>query len=315
MIKIAIISDIHCMEKFFDNIVNKFDEYGITHVFFVGDYVTDGFANNQIIYKIRDLKDKYNGLVIAGNREMYINNFNSNNYIEKNNYSIKYAYDQLTKENKDYIKSLPIYEQIELEGFKILLTHDNKLELNLNKLKDLDINSEIKYTSAFRLHDEVCQKYDCDIYITGHSHKSYSYNKNGTFFINPGAVGPHDDGTPESSFGILTLDKGQYMYQYVPYRYDIMEIVDYYRNTDYYDSCTEWATLLILSYYDGISYCCEFIKWLNNKYLVLKESMSDRDIQKIKDSNWENDFIDFIKTLKPSTQVFGEKNKILKINK
>lgn len=320
MIKIAIISDIHCMEKFFDNIVSKFNEYGITHVFFAGDYVTDGFANNSIIEKIRYLKDKYNGIVIAGNREKYITNFNPNQYTEKRNLAIKYAYEQISNENKEYINNLPIYEMTELEGFKILLSHgspfnvghDNELDPDLNELNELDSNGNRKYTSAFRLHDEVSKKFDCDISITGHSHKPFNYTKNGTIHINTGAVGMHSDGTAESSFGILTLDKGQYSYQYVPYRYDKTEVVDYYKGTEFYDSCMEWAILLMLSYHDGVNYCYKFIKSLNNKYSKLKATLTEEDIKKIRDDNWEKDFIEFYKTLKPSTQLFAEKNKIIK---
>lgn len=309
------------MELFFDKKVKKFDDFGITHVFFAGDYVTDGFANNSIIEKVRHLKDKYNGLVIAGNREKYINNFNPNEYTEKRNLSIKYAYDQISNENKAYIGELPTYEITEIEGFKILLSHgspfnvshDNELDPDLNELNEQDENGNRKYSSAFRLHDEVCREFKCDISITGHSHKPFAYTKNGTIHINTGAVGLHSDGTPESSFGILTLDNGQYSYQYIPYRYDPTEVVDYYKNIDFYDVCTEWANLLCLSYYDGVNYCYEFIKKLNSKYSSLKEVFGEEEIRKIRDVNWKKDFIEFVTTLKPSTQSFAVKNKILKL--
>jgi len=114
MKKIAVISDVHCNILSLKLAIDDAEKRGIDYFIFLGDYVTDGIWNNEILEIVRNRGN----VVILGNREKYILNYNPLKKDNKGYKNIAYAYQDLTKDNLEYIKSLNEVEIIKLNGKK-----------------------------------------------------------------------------------------------------------------------------------------------------------------------------------------------------
>jgi len=120
-IKIAVISDIHgnivaLDEIVKDAILNNVDKYVIS-----GDLVNEIPCGNEIINKLKEI----NSLAIKGNKELYLLEYEECKY-NWNNLQFQNAifmYEELSEENKEYIRNLPTEIIINIEGVKIKIVH------------------------------------------------------------------------------------------------------------------------------------------------------------------------------------------------
>lgn len=85
-------------------------------------------------------------------------------------------------DGEEWAKGIAENELVECEGARILMLHD---------LKDLD--------------DDVL---DCDVVITGHSHRPSIEERDGVLYVNPGSAGPRRFSLPVS-VARLTVKNGK----------------------------------------------------------------------------------------------------------
>ena len=156
-IKVAIISDIHgnsvaLKEVLKDAKLNNVDEY-----IFSGDLVNDLPFGNETLEIVKKTSDK----VLKGNKEQYLIEFEEEKYDWKNIQfkNTRFMYDELTEENKAYIRKLPHCISIEYEGVKLLVAHGSPKsveELLNRRFKDLI--------------EKYVKELDADALIFGHTH-------------------------------------------------------------------------------------------------------------------------------------------------
>lgn len=96
----------------------------------------------------------------------------------------------VVKGNNDFYTDEPYYKIIELNGYKILLTHGHK--------------EGIDYTLSNLI--EKAKDKSCDIAIFGHIHRYFEINRAGILILNPGSPSLPRDG--KASAMIMSLDKG-----------------------------------------------------------------------------------------------------------
>lgn len=271
--KIAIVADIHANYYCFHKALLDIKTRKIQTILFLGDYITDGFDNNKVLNCIKQYEH-----VIAGNRELSIINYDGYSWKNLKQFqNMLYAYNDLSKKNMEYLKSLPSYKIITLYNKKICLCHGTPFDVR-----------EIVHNDSFDIFDKLIQKYDCDIYFFAHMHKAFQTNYKNKIFINPGSlILPAD--TPTSKYGIFDLSNMSY--KQVSIKYDFDQLRNYYLSSDFFMKNKEWCNLLIHTNESGIDHICNFIAFIEKK--AKKEYIDIRT--NIPNYLWESAFLEYMK--------------------
>ena len=146
---IAIIADVHSNYPLLKTILDELSVTKIDTVLFLGDYISDGFENNEVLNLIK--KYKY---VIAGNRELSICNYDGYSWNQVKQFqNLLYTYNSLTKDNIEYLKTLKHYEIINLNNKRICLSHGTPN----NPRQSVFFNS-------YNIFDSLIKAYNCDVF-------------------------------------------------------------------------------------------------------------------------------------------------------
>lgn len=170
----AIITDIHGNIEGLNAILDDIKTKDVDDIFCLGDVIGLGTNSKECIDKLSELNIK----TTLGNHELYLlRGTDIESSIEdKEKEYYKYVKDSLTDKEIDFIKSCPLYYEIDIDydgrisNQKIILCHylikDEKLEqpFETHHLKD-DVNLWIKYNKPNI------------IYVIGHIHKPFDINE------------------------------------------------------------------------------------------------------------------------------------------
>jgi putative phosphoesterase len=196
-IKVAIISDIHGNSVALKEVIKDAQNNNVDDYIFLGDLINDFPFGNETLNIVKSISNK----VLKGNKEQYLIEYDEEKY-KWDNIQFKnnlFMYNELTKENLEYLKKLPHCMKVEYEGVKLFLAHGSPKSveelLNRNKRDLLD-----KYTKDL----------DEDALIFGHTHEPMWYEYiNNKLILNAGCVGvcPHYKGKAE--YVILEISNGK----------------------------------------------------------------------------------------------------------
>ena len=279
MRKIAIISDIHANVINFKKVLEDLEKRKIYEIIFLGDYILDGFANNEVLDII---KHQNTQAVVLGNKEEFFceEDFDVSKYNTEQFRNVVYAYKNLSIENLFYIRNLPKYKILEIEGQKILCTHGIPTYTRENFREE-------KYEKF----DRLIEDYDFNIYLYGHTHEENFEEYKNHCFINPSSLGMPLENKPGAKYGILTIDRANVEYEQIILEVDYKEVEKQYKNSDYYKEVGSWAKLSLMNLKTGYNYTGEFVsrvrKITNAEPGIFTESAPD-DI-------WKREFEKFIK--------------------
>ena len=272
--KLAIISDIHANLIALNLAIKDLKEKCVDKVLFLGDYLTDGECEKEILRIIKE----YGDYVILGNREKYLLNYNPKLKDYSNYRTISYTYNNLEVEDLNYLNSLENHLIITLNGYKILLIHGDEYGHTVDTIE--------------ALFQEYINKYDFDICLFGHTHKYLKEEYKGKLFLNPGSIGEPTDG-PTYKYVILDLDdlKTTLREFKVSDTYDILE--QNFKNTKYYQDNYVWSELVLKSIKDGRDYTTPFMKIVNKK--VGNKTLTPLEYNEIWHDTYENNLNDILK--------------------
>ena len=249
MRKIGILSDIHSNYIALEEILNKLRKENIDEYVFCGDYITDGFKDNDVLEAIRSI----NSNIVAGNREVSVATYDGSSWKDLNQFkSMQYSYDNITKENLEFLRSLPIFKVITLAEKKVYFSHGSHKNVR-----------EAIWEDSYNIFDTLINKYNADIYITGHTHMPFCKRYKGKLFINAGSAGSPVNGNPASIYGILEIDGDNISFSHRVFNYDYNMLKKEYLNSEYHKKCIEWSNLLIYTFRDAFDYHCDFIQYIN----------------------------------------------------
>lgn len=141
-IKIAVLSDIHGNSVALDALIEDAKKNNVDEYIVAGDLITDFPGTNEVIDKVRSLTT----YVVRGNRESYILDYERTKESDKwktmQNSNFVYFYNSLTKDNLEYIKSLPETISLNFNGLKVKVVHGSPY--NISELTYLDDKELIK---------------------------------------------------------------------------------------------------------------------------------------------------------------------------
>ena len=270
--RMAVLSDIHSNLIALNLAMNSLKNEKIDEICFLGDYITDGENENEILNIVK----KNSNYAILGNREKYILNYSP---LKKdyNNYKTIYTtYKNLSKENLEYLKLLKDYYLIKIEDFKILMIHGNQYYNDIDNIE--------------KIFDKIIDDFDFDICLFGHTHRYLYKEYKNKYFLNPGSLGNACD-YPTYKYCILEItDKVNVILKEFDVKESFNEFVSIYKKTKYYKDNYVWANLILYIIRDGVDYCSLFLELFNNKIKKLGE-LEAEDFNKI----WNETYEDFKK--------------------
>jgi len=270
--RIAVLSDIHSNLIALNLALNSLKSERVDNIYFLGDYITDGENENEILNIVK----KYSDYAILGNREKYMLNYSPAKK-DFNNYKPIYTtYNNLNKENLKYIESLPEYYTFKINNFNILMLHGDKY---------YNISDNIE-----KVFDRIIEDFDFDICLFGHSHRYLYKEYKNKIFINPGSISEPSD-SPTYKYCIIEItDKVNVILKEFKTKDTFDKLVNDYKKSKYYKNNYVWANLILYIIRDGIDYCSLFLEQFNEKTKNMPE-LNPEDFNKI----WDDTYQDFIK--------------------
>ncbi len=206
-----LIGDVHANLPALKAVLEDATNKEVSEIWNVGDLTGYGAFPDEVVRRLR----KENAQSVVGNYDLKV--LKAKEKIEEeeaekkerpeDRNAIKWTYDNLSKKNRKYLKSLPEELRLEAGGKRILLTHRSPLP------GDEKIGPE---TPDERLR-EFAHLVDADVIIFGHSHRPFSRQIDGLWFINPGGAGRQVDGDPRASYAILRIDPFEVKHYRVDY--------------------------------------------------------------------------------------------------
>ncbi len=197
---IALVGDVHANLPALEAVLEDASNRGISEIWNAGDLTGYGAFPDEVVGNLR----KENARSVLGNYDLKVLKVKEKEKkVERKKEepsedwnAIKWTYDNLSKKNRKYLKSLPEELRLEAGGKRILLTHRSPLP------DGEQIGPE---TPEEKLR-EFAHLADADVIIFGHSHSPFSRLVDDVWFINPGGTGKQDDGDPRASYAILQIN-------------------------------------------------------------------------------------------------------------
>lgn len=256
--KYAILSDIHGNIKALDICLEKIQKMQVDAYIFCGDYITDVPHAHEVLERIRNLETKHTCYIIKGNREDYIIQFAQDQQGKhKNKINFSYTFEQLTKEDIEYIRNLPDTLEITEGDIPIYISHKKAEE----------------------------EKFSIKIY--GHTHVQEKNTIEGVTYINPGSVGIPADNFVGAEFAILEIQENSITTIFKQIPYPIEEVVEEVTNSKLYKEKDKWGKLIVKGIMTGEDYafaCMQKVLQTAKQQGIAEDAISCELIEKIQKS-------------------------------
>ncbi|MEE9201174.1 MAG: metallophosphoesterase family protein [Candidatus Brocadiales bacterium] len=190
--KILIISDIHSNIQALSSV--RENEKGVDKIFCLGDLVNYGPNPKEIIEIVRSISDK----IVRGNHDDAASGLREDcccppEYSELAEPGKEYMRRILNETEKQFLRDLPLVEEVEIDGFKFLLSHGSPTGDNCTFLPP-DTPPEVM--------TKELEGVDADFVFLGHTHMPMEVKVNNTLVVNPGSVGFPSGYSPEASYAV-----------------------------------------------------------------------------------------------------------------
>ena len=223
---IAFISDIHGNYEALKAVLSELDKLGIKHVYCAGDIVGYYSQINECCneLRVREIPS------VMGNHDWYLAGGGFCSRSKSVNDCLSYQRGVITKENLDWLKSLPVQMQIG----KVRMVHGGWTD---------PIDEYLKPSLDY------FEKVDGDIFVSGHTHVQTLQKFANKIYCNPGSVGQPRDGDPRAAFAVYD---GQ-NFELHRVTYDMQRVFDLMAAAGFNDY-----------YYGGLKYGSKNLRKLEN---------------------------------------------------
>ena len=217
-----VISDIHANLEAFETVMAEAKTIGYDKVLLLGDLVGYGADPNAICERIRDLKPD---ALIRGNHDKVGSGVESPegfNAVARN--AIKWTYETLTKENREWLAALPAGPMIVDDTIEIC--HGTPFDEDAYVFDDLDalraMHAARRPLCLFgHTHVQVGHYLSRDQFglATADDHRPLGIPMDDAnrYLVNPGSVGQPRDGDPRAGFGIVDTEAKEAIIHRVEY--------------------------------------------------------------------------------------------------
>lgn len=218
------LGDIHANLPALEAVLVHARQHRVEAIWSVGDLVGYGAFPEQVVERLQ----QENVLGIIGNYDLKVLQVPEKEQkwgrskVPQKWLAFRWAYDHLSTESLEYLRSLPQEIRLEVEGRRTLLTHGSPASNEEHLTPD---------TPLERLR-ELAQMADADVIIFGHSHVPFVRRVDGVRFVNTGSVGRPDDGDPRACYAILCVQPTRFQVRHYRVEYDVQRAVAAVRDHD-----------------------------------------------------------------------------------
>ncbi len=215
--RVALIGDVHANLPALEAVLAHAHRQGIEAIWNIGDWVGYNASPNEVIQRLRQEQ----ALGIVGNYDLKVLKFKK----KKDKWrqtkrpekylAFQWAYQNLSKANRNYLRSLPREIRLKVAGKRILLTHGSPASNQEALAPD---------TPPKRL-QELARMARAEVVVCGHSHRPFVCQVDGVWFINTGSVGRPDDGDPRPAYAILQIKPDLIQVRHYRLEYDVGQAV------------------------------------------------------------------------------------------
>ena len=199
--RIAFISDIHANIFALKKVIRDIDNQNVDRIICLGDLVGYATYPNEVINLIRE-KDI---MTIQGNYDQSTGedmrecgcDYETDEAMERASRSLFWTQDEVTEDNKEWLRNLPENKRLEINGWDLLLVHGSPRQ-----------NNEYLYPDNEAIND-IIDEYQFDILISGHIHLPYFKVNNDRYIVNAGSAGKPKHGNPRATYVILDIEENE----------------------------------------------------------------------------------------------------------
>lgn len=245
--KLAVLSDIHSNHFALKSCLDYIDTLNIDGIIFLGDYVSDCPYPQKAMELVYEASEKYRSWHVKGNREEYLvahqQGVDDGWIYSSNTGSLLYTYENLTKDDIEFFRSLPVCVTIQIDGYPpITVCHGSPI--NSREALYPAADNTIHYLKALESSYLLC----------GHTHDQYSYEVQGKTLINGGSVGAPLNGQTKSQFAVLESNGDKWDYEFISVEYAIQEAIDEFGESGFNEKALIWAKCMEKHLQTGTDY-------------------------------------------------------------
>ena len=232
---IAVLSDIHGNYTALETCLDYLKDKEIDAWCFLGDYAGEFPGVEQTIKTLYDLQDRYPCYILRGNKENYLIDGLGKDAPAWDAYPstvgmLRYAYNQITKDDIRFFKSLPIAMRIENDGLPdIVICHGSPRRVNE------------KFAEEEKTLKEVIAETNADYIICGHTHNAKNLRSGKTHIWNAGSVGASFDMPYSYRFMILHGANGEWIPEFISLEADVERLLHEMREAGLYNLAPFWT--------------------------------------------------------------------------
>lgn len=234
---IAVLSDIHGNHIALETCMEYLEKQDIDVYCFLGDYVGEFPGIRQVMDTLYALQKKKTCHIIKGNKEDYQLSGLGEGHPEWDAYPstigmIRYGCQQLSKEDRAFLMSLPITDRIHIDGMEdIRICHGSPRDVREDIREGRSINKEILA--------QVKEKY----ILCGHTHKVANIQEYSKVVWNPGSVGLSltENGIAKTYFMILHSDDCEWRPEFISLEYDVRRTIQEMHEKGLYEIAPFWT--------------------------------------------------------------------------
>lgn len=235
--EIAVFSDIHGNHAAFGKCIEYALKRQIHTFIFLGDYLGEFPYPQKTMELLYSLKEKYTCFFVKGNKEDYwINRKYSIDCKWKSGNAtvgaLQYCYANQTANDIAFWESLPICQEITLEGSEPLLACHGSPDKNNEKLLPDDEKTK-----------SILERCSCKYILCGHTHIQGVISYHGKTVLNPGAVGVSLQGGGKAQFMILrqeSQESQEWTHDFISLDYDKDIIIREMQTSGLADAAPYW---------------------------------------------------------------------------
>jgi len=205
--RIAVISDIHSNNDALKAVLETLHDYDA--LICLGDLVGYGAEPNEVIEAIRMLKPQ---VIIAGNHDYATVTGDTSDFVHHAVKAIEWTKKRLTKENMNYLSSLPYSATFVANEVTLKAYHGSPRD---------PLNEYVYPGIPNFILKSLLEMAEANILLLGHTHIPFDVHIEKKLLINPGGVGQPRDGDPRASYAIIEIAQGRISYVTRRVKYDI----------------------------------------------------------------------------------------------
>ena len=243
--KAAVISDIHSNYHAFRACYEDAKKQGADLFIFLGDYISDLASPVETLDLVYEIRAQYPSVCLRGNRERYMLECKRGEVAfspGSKSGSLLYTYSKLRPQDFEFIESVPIYDQIRINGVPFEVAH---------AVRD---NDRFYFDSDDGHIVDAFKKMEHPYLLTGHAHKQYIRQQEGKTIINPGSVGIPMGGARWPQYALLEVAGSAVRWELRSVPYDLRCTVQAQFEKGLVAQATYWAIAILYDVLRGQAY-------------------------------------------------------------